>query len=276
MKKALMFGLIVAVSWMAFAADGKQQDKANDKRAKIDAVAQQTLERLFSESPQSKELFSKAHGYAVFPTVGRGGLVVGGFGSDLPSTAVYRLEPPYGRLDEPIPGVWDRLVPAGEELLALPENLLALPGSGMTTYRTDSGIAWVAGRARFTGPGGGGPGEGTIVISDALSRASAGLVFSGASSGQDSAPIVAAEAKNDAYETMRRAVPLHPTDYNYGHLAAKQAFHRSLFQWIPFFGSTLPNPGFSPNRRPVSTKKPWNGCHPDSCPPPAATRSATG
>jgi hypothetical protein len=122
------------------------------------------------------------------------GLVVSGFGSELPSTAVYRLEPPYGRLDEPIPGVWDRLVPAGDALMALPENLLTLPASGMTTYRTDSGITWVAGRARFTGPGGGGPGEGTVVISDAVSRASAGLVFSGASSGQGSVPIVAAEA----------------------------------------------------------------------------------
>lgn len=52
----------------------------------------------------------------------------------------------------------------------------------------------MAGRARFTGPGGGGPGEGTISISDAVFRASAGLVFSGASSGQGSSPIVAAEA----------------------------------------------------------------------------------
>ena len=46
--------------------------------------------------------------------------------------------------------------------------------------------------------------------------------------------------RNDL-ETMRRAVPLHPTDYNYWHLAAKQAFHHSLFQWIPYFGSnTVP------------------------------------
>jgi len=46
--------------------------------------------------------------------------------------------------------------------------------------------------------------------------------------------------RNDL-ETMRRAVPLHPTDYNYAHLAAKQAFHQSLFSWIPFFGSnTVP------------------------------------
>ena len=46
--------------------------------------------------------------------------------------------------------------------------------------------------------------------------------------------------RNDL-ETMRRAIALHPTDYNYGHLAAKQAFHSSLFQWLPCFGSnTVP------------------------------------
>jgi alpha-galactosidase len=36
-------------------------------------------------------------------------------------------------------------------------------------------------------------------------------------------------------------VPLHPTDYNYAHLAVKQAFHHSLFHWIPYYGSnTVP------------------------------------
>lgn len=46
--------------------------------------------------------------------------------------------------------------------------------------------------------------------------------------------------RNDL-ETMRRAVPLHPTDYNYGDLAVKQAFHHSLYHWIPYFGSnTVP------------------------------------
>ncbi|MBN2138521.1 MAG: NPCBM/NEW2 domain-containing protein [Sedimentisphaerales bacterium] len=46
--------------------------------------------------------------------------------------------------------------------------------------------------------------------------------------------------RNDL-ETMRRAVPLHPTDYNYGDLVVKQAFHHSLFQWIPYYGSnTVP------------------------------------
>ncbi len=46
--------------------------------------------------------------------------------------------------------------------------------------------------------------------------------------------------RNDL-ETMRRAVALHPTDYDYENLAMKQAFHSSLFQWLPYFGSnTLP------------------------------------
>ncbi len=46
--------------------------------------------------------------------------------------------------------------------------------------------------------------------------------------------------RNDL-ETMRRAMALHPTDYNYAHLAVKQAFHQSLLQWIPYFGSnTIP------------------------------------
>lgn len=58
------------------------------------------------------------------------GLVVGGFGSEVPSTAIYLLEPPYGRLNEPMLGVCDRLVPAGSELLALPASLLALPLRG--------------------------------------------------------------------------------------------------------------------------------------------------
>jgi alpha-galactosidase len=46
--------------------------------------------------------------------------------------------------------------------------------------------------------------------------------------------------RNDL-ETMRRAIPLHPTDYHYADLPAKQAYHYSLCQWIPCYGSnTVP------------------------------------
>jgi alpha-galactosidase len=40
--------------------------------------------------------------------------------------------------------------------------------------------------------------------------------------------------RNDL-ETMRRSVPLHYTDYGYGNHPIKLAFHRTLFEWIPYF-----------------------------------------
>ncbi len=44
--------------------------------------------------------------------------------------------------------------------------------------------------------------------------------------------------RNDL-ETMRLSVPLHKTDYNYQDSAVKQAFHYSLYQWMPYFGAPL-------------------------------------
>lgn len=40
--------------------------------------------------------------------------------------------------------------------------------------------------------------------------------------------------RNDL-ETMRRSVPLHYTDFGYGNHPIKLAFHRTLFEWIPYF-----------------------------------------
>jgi alpha-galactosidase len=73
--------------------------------------------------------------------------------------------------------------------------------------------------------------QGYLAYWDALRQRHPKLVIDSCASG----------GRRNDLETMRRAVPLHPTDYNYGHLAAKQAFHHSLFQWIPYFGSnTVP------------------------------------
>jgi len=44
----------------------EKPDKAQKKRASIDAMEQETLERLFHEYPGSKSLYEQAHGYAVF------------------------------------------------------------------------------------------------------------------------------------------------------------------------------------------------------------------
>ena len=48
-------------------------------------------------------------------------------------------------------------------------------------------------------------------------------------------------------ETLRRSVPLHKTDYNYGDVDMKQSMHQALFQWIPYFGTvnTLNQQDFS-------------------------------
>ena len=73
--------------------------------------------------------------------------------------------------------------------------------------------------------------QGYLAYWDALRQRHPKLVIDSCASG----------GRRNDLETMRRAVPLHPTDYNYAHLAAKQAFHQSLFQWIPYFGSnTVP------------------------------------
>lgn len=73
--------------------------------------------------------------------------------------------------------------------------------------------------------------QGYLAYWDALRRRHPNLIIDSCASG----------GRRNDLETIRRAVALHPTDYNYSHLAVKQAFHHSLFQWIPYFGSnTLP------------------------------------
>jgi hypothetical protein len=73
--------------------------------------------------------------------------------------------------------------------------------------------------------------QGYLAYWDALRQRHPKLIIDSCASG----------GRRNDLETMRRAVALHPTDYNYSHLAPKQAFHQSLFRWLPYFGSnTLP------------------------------------
>jgi alpha-galactosidase len=73
--------------------------------------------------------------------------------------------------------------------------------------------------------------QGYLAYWDALRQRHPQLIIDSCASG----------GRRNDLETMRRAVALHPTDFNYSNLAVKQAFHASLFQWIPYFGSnTIP------------------------------------
>ncbi len=47
----------------------------------------------------------------------------------------------------------------------------------------------------------------------------------------------AAGGRRNDLETVRRAIPLTKTDYDYADQPTKHAFHHSLFLWLPFFGA---------------------------------------
>ena len=74
--------------------------------------------------------------------------------------------------------------------------------------------------------------QGYLAYWDDLRRRRPNLIIDSCASG----------GRRNDLETMRRSVPLHPTDYNYADLPVKQAYHFSLWQWIPYYGSnTVPS-----------------------------------
>ena len=111
-----------------------------------------------------------------------------------------------------------------------------LTGQGIDLYRQDFNMDPLSHWRRNDAPDRQGMTEnlhvqGYLAYWDALRKRHPRLIIDSCASG----------GRRNDLETMRRAVALHPTDYNYSHLAAKQAFHASLFQWLPYFGSnTLP------------------------------------
>jgi len=71
--------------------------------------------------------------------------------------------------------------------------------------------------------------EGYLAYWDALLQKHPALLIDSCASG----------GRRDDLETLRRAVPLLTTDYNYADLPVKQAFHHTLFQWMPYFGASV-------------------------------------
>ncbi len=74
MKKTAMIMTLCVVT-LAFAAPGtaladeeksSTELKQDSKRAKINEVAKETLDKLFSENPKAKALYDEAVGWAVF------------------------------------------------------------------------------------------------------------------------------------------------------------------------------------------------------------------
>lgn len=67
--------------------------------------------------------------------------------------------------------------------------------------------------------------QGYLQFWDDLLRRNPGLWIDSCSAG----------GRRNDLETMRRAVPLHYSDYGYGNHPVKLAFHRTLYEWIPYF-----------------------------------------
>lgn len=70
-KKMGKYGLVITVVWMMMllVAYNASASEVEDYSATID---------VYRKSPQVQSYFENAFGYAVFPTVGKGGLIVGG------------------------------------------------------------------------------------------------------------------------------------------------------------------------------------------------------
>jgi lipid-binding SYLF domain-containing protein len=76
--RLLGIGLVCFAAFSPALAAGDA--KADKKIAKIDAMAEETLQRLYSESPAAKRLMERAHGYAVFDARQTKVMVAGGGG----------------------------------------------------------------------------------------------------------------------------------------------------------------------------------------------------
>ena len=79
----LLAALLLILVPVVLADEGEDDQKANaaERREKIDSMAQEALDQLFSESPGAKALYEKAHGWAVFDNLKIAFGVSGGAGS---------------------------------------------------------------------------------------------------------------------------------------------------------------------------------------------------
>ena len=71
--------------------------------------------------------------------------------------------------------------------------------------------------------------QGYLRYWDTLLELNPGLIIDSCASG----------GRRNDLETLRRSVPLHPTDYAYGIHPIGQAFSRTLHSWIPYFRSVI-------------------------------------
>ncbi len=79
MRRSLLLGITAVLAFgTALAQSG---DKAQQRRSEIDAAAQSTLDSLFKDHADARDLYNRAAGYAVFTATKAGFIVSGGGGT---------------------------------------------------------------------------------------------------------------------------------------------------------------------------------------------------
>jgi lipid-binding SYLF domain-containing protein len=73
--------LVVSVGTTVAGEEDSKKMKAEEKRARIDKLAQETLDRLFKESKAAQKLYENAYGWAVFDNTKVAFLLTGGGGA---------------------------------------------------------------------------------------------------------------------------------------------------------------------------------------------------
>jgi len=77
MLKRIAAGLVIAGTALTFSAC-ETAPKTTGQRAELKHDARGTAARMRREDPTIKPFFDDAHGYVVFPSVGKGGFIAGG------------------------------------------------------------------------------------------------------------------------------------------------------------------------------------------------------
>ena len=77
MKKTLLFAMLLTLT-LGLISGCQTSPNTEAKKEAQDTEVQGTLKQMTAQDPSLQDFLNKAYGYAVFPTVGKAGLVVGG------------------------------------------------------------------------------------------------------------------------------------------------------------------------------------------------------
>ncbi len=80
MRKTLILLVMFALCILPAASKGTKMVSKDEKRARINEMADATIQELLAEKPKAQELFDKAYGYAVFDNLKLSLMISGGGG----------------------------------------------------------------------------------------------------------------------------------------------------------------------------------------------------